>query len=698
MNAITHGSAITLLSLVTGSAGWRGNDGRLAGAIPHDADRLTPEDFAQTLRNLGLPVVDLGGRMDEIAASDTPCLFAGADGVIRAILEVRGDGSLLACRDDEAATAWIAPRPLEGRLIHVGRAERARPTLDAESLAEIVRSFRGQIGLLAAASFFITLLGFSTPLLIMVVYDRLIPARAGNLLVSLIVGMAGILAADMALRLIRGRALAWIGSRIEHRMGLALFRKLAAMPLDRLEKSDVEQQIARLKQFEGLRDVFTGPILNTLLDLPFTLLFLAVLWALAPNVGLLIVGLAVLFVLMTWITLPIQLRLNERSGRDRSAHQSLMLEAATHQREIQRLGMEKTWQERHHALVRGAAETTRKARQFGLVVQTLGQSIMMFAGVGAVVLGTEAALGGQMTFGALIAVMALVWKVLAPIQSLQASAAQVTGYLRSARQVERVLTLPEEMSRGPVRSHTKQFRGRLDLNGVSHRYGERADASLSGVSLTIQPGEFVVVCGRNSSGKSTLLKLIDGLYDPTGGSLQIDGIDYRQIAVDDLRAAVAYSPQDAELFHGTIAQNFRLAAPLATDDEIWSAIDRVGLRDEIAHLPEGLETRLTEAQRRDMSRATLRALTLARGLLKDAPVLLFDNPCDGLDDAVAAAFLDHLLTLRGSRTIVMVSDRPSHMKLADRLVFLDRGRVVVNDTGEPALRKINALYRSMRKS
>ncbi len=294
--------------------------------------------------------------------------------------------------------------------------------------------------------------------------------------------------------------------------------------------------------------------------------------------------------------------------------------------------------------------------------------------------------------------MALVWKVLGPLQSLQGAAAQVVAHLRSAAQVERVLALPEEMSRGPVRSHTKRFRGRLTLGGVGHRYSERSDPALSGVNLTVEPGELVVVCGRNSSGKSTLLKLIDGLYTPVAGSLQIDGIDYRQIAVEDLRAAIAYAPQDAELFHGTIAQNFRLAAPLATDDEIWAAIDRLGLREAVARLPEGIETRLTEAQRRNMSRAQLQALALARTFVRKAQVYLFDNACEGLDDAAADAFLAQVQALRGEHTVVMVSDRPSHMKLADRLVFLDRGRVVVNDTRDSGLRKINALYQSMRKS
>ena len=215
--------------------------------------------------------------------------------------------------------------------------------------------------------------------------------------------------------------------------------------------------------------------------------------------------------------------------------------------------------------------------------------------------------------------------------------------------------------------------------------------------VTIEPGELVVVCGRNGSGKSTLLKLIDGLHAPSAGSIRIDGIDYRQIAADDLRSAIAYTPQVGEFFHGTVLQNFRLVAPEVEEVEVRAALAAMHLEEEIGRLPEGLETRLSEDVRRQMSRATFQALVLARSLVRRGDLHLFDEPCSGLDGAREAAFLRRLQDLRGRRTVVMVSDRPSHFRLADRLVMLDRGRVVVNETGEAGLGKVRARFDAITK-
>ncbi|MGB3554899.1 MAG: ATP-binding cassette domain-containing protein, partial [Jannaschia sp.] len=348
------------------------------------------------------------------------------------------------------------------------------------------------------------------------------------------------------------------------------------------------------------------------------------------------------------------------------------------------------------ALIR-AASAARAARQVQHLTQTFGQTLMLAAGIGAVYLGTRSALQGDVTFGALIALIALTWKVLAPVQLLYASAHQIAGHFRSGRQVDAFLGLPEERRRGPSRNPHRWFQGALRLEGVTHRYAALSDPALVGVGASIAAGELVVVCGRNGAGKSTFLKLLAGLHSPTGGAILIDGIDYRQIASDELRDAVNYVPQSADFFHGSVLQNFRLAKPTATMDEVAAALEALGLGPTVERLPDGLRTRLSEEVRRTLPAGTLQAMSVARGLLRKRALYLLDEPCSGLDRFHEAAFCDRLDTLRRTSTVVMVTDRPSHFALADRLIFLDRGRVVVNDTGPEAQRKVRALYSSMRK-
>ncbi|MEM7669912.1 MAG: ABC transporter ATP-binding protein, partial [Pseudomonadota bacterium] len=404
------------------------------------------------------------------------------------------------------------------------------------------------------------------------------------------------------------------------------------------------------------------------------------------------------FVCSAFITVPIQTRLNQRAMSEREDLTALMLEAARQQRALERLGMGDVWTARCDAALERSASAARGARFVQHLSQVLGQTLMLSAGIGAVYLGTGSALANEISFGALIALIALSWKVLAPIQMLYTSAYQIAGHMRSGKQVNAFLGLAEERRTGPSRSSRRMFRGALRLEGVAHRYAPMSDPALSGVSMSIEAGELVLVCGRNGVGKSTLLKLLGGLHAPSNGAILIDGIDYRQIAVDELRDSIGYVPQITEFFHGSVEQNFRLVAAGATEAEIMDALDRMSLSQIIENLPEGLQTRLSEEIRRDLPSGTLQAMSVARGLLRDRPLYLLDEPCAGLDGPHEEAIWAHLETLRGRSTVIMVSDRPSHFALADRLIFLDRGRVVVNDTGTEALRKVRALYASMRRN
>ncbi len=694
MSVAAPSVALSHLTALVQATGWPGDTARLCEATPHLQANLTARDMTRSLENLGLSVQSIEGvRLRAIAASDCPCLFVPDAGTPLVILDVRETEILIA--GEVGQPAWVSAGSGRGCLISVDRtAVAARPD---ESLRDIVRSFRGTFALLVGISFFTGLLGFAAPVLIMVVYDRLIPTASVEFLWALVIGMAGVLATDIALRTIRGRSLAWMGAQIERRMGLALFRKLAVLPVDKVQATAVEQQIARLKQFEGLRGIFTGPLLTTLLDLPFILMFFTAICFLDLEIGLLILGLAATFGVAALVTVPSQTRLNARSAQEREVLSALMLEASTQQRSIQRFGLGKIWTERCEAALVRTATAARAARQVSHMGQIFGQSLMIAAGIGCVYLGTTSALSGEVSFGALIALISLTWKVLAPVQMLYSSAYQVAGHLRSGRQVETFLSLPEERRRGPSRSPYRRFRGTLRLEGVTHRYSAITDPALAGASVEIAAGELVVVCGRNGAGKSTFLKLLGGLHPPTNGSILIDGIDYRQIALDELRDSINYVAQTAEFFHGSVLQNFQLASPTATEEDVRATLEEAGLGPEVALLPEGLQTRLSEEVRRTLPTGTMQAMSVARGLMRNRALYLLDEPASGIGMDHEDALCQRLELLRGHRTVVMVSDRPSHFSLADRLILLDRGRVVINDTGPEALRKVRALYSSMRK-
>ncbi|MEM6891741.1 MAG: ATP-binding cassette domain-containing protein, partial [Pseudomonadota bacterium] len=422
------------------------------------------------------------------------------------------------------------------------------------------------------------------------------------------------------------------------------------------------------------------------------LIFLAVLAWIAPSIFLLISALIVIFFIVAVVSFPRQQSLNDEAARDKAALQAHIFETTQHQKDIQRLGLVTTWSWRNERLATRAASSGRSARQFQMVGQGLSQSLMAVAGVGSIAISTLAAIEGDMTFGALIAVMALVWKVLTPIVALHSGAPQFLGYIQSRKQVDRVLALPEERVRGAGQSHQKKLKGQVSVSNVTFRYSSTGAIAMSQVNLDIAAEEFVCLSGETNSGKSTLMSLVAGLYQTGIGSISLDGIDIRQIAVDDLRQSITYADGTGEHFYGTIYQNFRLSAPDITEREVTEAILNMGLKRELDAMEDGIHTRLTEAFRASMSDSTLRALALARSFARESSLYMFNNPSMGLDKHRQAALKSCLGAMhKAKKTVIIATNDDELMPLAHRFVLMQQGQIVIDDNGPRGLRKVKAV-------
>ena len=441
-----------------------------------------------------------------------------------------------------------------------------------------------------------------------------------------------------------------------------------------------------------MREAFTGQALGSLLDLPFVIIFLAVIAWIAPPIFLMICALILTFIVVAVASFPKQQALNSDAARDRAALQAHVFETTQHQEDIQRLGLSSNWRQRNAHLAARAAKSGRKARQYQMTGQGFSQTLMALAGVGSVAISTVAAINGNMTFGVLIAVMALVWKVLTPIVALHASAPQLFGYLQSRKQADRVLALTEEITRGAGQSHQKVLKGLISIANVTFRYSPAGTLAMSQVNLDITAEEFFCLAGETNSGKTTLMSLVAGLYQSSVGTIALDGIDIRQIPVDDLRQSITYANGANEHFYGTIYQNFRLAAPDITEESATQAIVDMGLKYELETMPEGIHTRLTEAIRASMSDSTLRALALARALARNSSVYMFNNHGVGLDRRRKEDLKTCLSNLKAThKTILLATNDEDLMPLVDRFVFMQQGQIVIDDRGASGLRKVKAI-------
>ncbi|MCC3860327.1 ATP-binding cassette domain-containing protein [Pseudemcibacter aquimaris] len=238
------------------------------------------------------------------------------------------------------------------------------------------------------------------------------------------------------------------------------------------------------------------------------------------------------------------------------------------------------------------------------------------------------------------------------------------------------MKLKTEVNPNPDNLSQREFGGHILMDRVSFRYRQGAEPALLGTSFEVLPNEMMAVVGPNASGKSTILKVILAMYQNQAGQVILDGMDIRQINPLVLRQNIAYVPQESRFFHGTIAQNLRLSHPTASDEELMEACDLANLTNDIEQLPEKLETRIGDHTVHGLPSGFKQRLSLARAFLKKAPILLLDEPGQTLDFEADKAFIDSLKKLKGTCTIIMVSHRPSHVKLCDKVLSMENGMVV----------------------
>jgi len=688
MISVREQDAQSLLHTLLTAGGWRSSDETILEALPHMTAELNQDDLRQTLENLRLPISEVRCRETEITKDECPALVLPDDGRAYVLLDRTDDGLVI----EKVGTRGEGTRGPTGNMVAVLRIElhhRRSAEQHATNVTDTLVTLRPMLPWLVAASFFANCLGLLTPLLIMAIYDRVIPTGSVDLLISMAIGVAVILATDFGLRSARSAAIAHVGRNMEKTLSVALFRKLMALPLQQMQKSDVHQQVARFRQFEGLRDVFTGQAMSSVLDLPFALIFLAVLMYIAPQVGLMTLCAVVVLVVISCVAIPMQQRLDADAEAANEASRAVLQDAVINQSAMVNLGLADTWQLRSAPLAEAAEHATRKARQFQTSTQSLAQTVSALAGLAAIVVSAQSALAGTLSFGALIAVIALVSKVIAPLHAMLASVPQILIYLKSRTQADRVLGLSEEFELGLENSHQKTLQGAIQFTNVTYRPDPLSQPLLNQVSFSGEPGELVVVMG-SVAGRTAFLDLINGLLTPLAGTIEHDTVDIRQIARDELRRSVSIMRHDSAFFYGTVAQNFRLGRAALTEEDMKDALAHAGLGGDIESLPDGLQTRLKDDAASVLPEYCLNALSLARSLARNASITLFSDPTNGLSPHSRNCFKSWLKLNKGRRTIYLATSDTSLLPLADRCLFLNDGRLVVNDTGAQGLKKMKA--------
>lgn len=516
-------------------------------------------------------------------------------------------------------------------------------------------------------------LSLSTSLFIMVVYDRVLPNEAIESLIALTVGVGIALIFDFLIKTLRAGFIDRAGQRADMVMGRRIFDQILDLQM-RARKGSTGALASTLREFETLRDFFTSATLVAVVDLPFILLFIGVIYLIAGPLAI-VPALAVPFVLLVGIGVqPILSRLAEKAFADGQSKQGVLVETLSGLETIKAAGAQRRMRARWEDSIARQSDHGLKSR----AVSQFAINATAFAQQGAQVMivfyGVFLITAGQTSMGALIAAVILTGRTLAPLAQLAQTLTRFNQARTSYRSLDALMKAESERPDGKNWIARPKFEGEIRFEDVSFAYPDQQVDALRGVNFTIRPGERVAILGRIGSGKSTVARLMLGLYQPRSGTVFLDGIDLRQIDPGDLRRNVGAVLQDIWLFSGTVRENIAIGAMRPRDAEIIEAAKIAGVEDFIRRHPAGYDMMLAE-RGEGLSGGQKQAITLARALLGRPPILLMDEPTSSMDAQNEAEVIARLKAETAGRTLVVVTHRPSLLELVDRVIVIDQGKV-----------------------
>ncbi len=531
-------------------------------------------------------------------------------------------------------------------------------------------------------------LGLATSLFIMVVYDRVLPNEAVESLVALTIGVSIALLFDFAVKTLRQLFIERAGQEADLRMGRRIFDHVLNLQMS-AKRGSTGGFANTLREFETLRDFFASASLVAIVDLPFILLFIGVIYLIGGPLAL-IPMIAVPLVLLIGIAVqPFLKRLSGQAFEESRSKQGVLIEAVAGLETIKASGaapmIRKRWEESVHQQST-VGRQGRAIQQFALNATAFAQQA---AQVSIVVYGVFLVGAGTISMGAMIACVILTGRALAPLAQLAQTMTRINQARTSYRALDQLMNMPSERPAGRHYLSRPTLEGKLRLQDVSFRYPEQITAALANINLTIEPGEKVALLGRVGSGKSTLARLLLGIYPPEQGAVLVDDTDLRQIDPADLRHNIGSVLQEAWLFSGTVRQNIAIGAHHPTDEQILNAAKLAGAHDFIARHPKGYDMPIGE-RGEGLSGGQRQLICLARALLGAPPILLMDEPTSAMDIQTEKEVIARLKAASTAQTLVVVTHRTSLLELVDRVVILDQGQIVADGPKAQVMRPVEA--------
>lgn len=536
------------------------------------------------------------------------------------------------------------------------------------------------------ASLLINIFTLASPLFVMNVYDRVVPNNATETLWVLASGVFVVFLFDVILRNLRSYFLDVAGKKVDVKLSAQIFERVMGIRMDSRPGS-VGAFSNTVQAFEFFRDFITSTTVTVLVDLPFVFLFIAIIFIIGGSIALIPLFMVPL-VIVVGIILQLPLRkLTEESYKQASEKQATLIESLGGIEAIKSVGAEGVMQRRWEAVVDMVSNTGLKLRRYSNLAVSFATFSQQITYVAVVIYGVYLIGEGDLSIGGLIACTILAGRSLAAMSQVAAILTRYHYSVTSLESLNKVMQMPVEREQSKDKLRRSRLKGSIQFKDVSFAYPDQQVPTLNNLSVNIKAGEHVGILGKVGSGKTTIAKLILGLYQPTDGTILIDNVEARQIDIADLRHNIGYVPQDIVLFYGTIKENIVFGKPAVEDSLIQRAATIAGVERFIANQPQGYDLPVGERGGL-LSGGQRQAVAIARSILYDPPILIFDEPSNSMDDGTESYIRNNLKDYIKSRTFILVTHKVSMLSLVERLIILDSGRVIADGPKEIVLQAL----------
>jgi ATP-binding cassette subfamily C protein LapB len=551
----------------------------------------------------------------------------------------------------------------------------------------VVQKSKGIYGEVLVASLLVNLFALVSPLFIMNVYDRVVPNQAVETLWVLSTGVMIVLVFDLLMKALRGYFIDVAGKRADILLSSRTFSKVLDIQM-KARPNSVGSFANNLQEFDGFREFFTSTTLVAIIDLPFVILFVLLIYS---------VGGVVAWVPLTAIPLivgvglvlqrPLQRLINDSFTESAQKH-SMLVEALTGLDTIKGIRAEGVMQRKWEAFNARIAKLGLKSRFLSLSAVNIAQIVQQLASVLVVITGVYQIMAGEMSVGGLIACTILTGRCLAPMAQVATILTRYHHSIAAYRSIDSIMSLPQERPEGHKFLNRPKLDGNIEFKSVTFAYREQQIPAVSKVSFTVDRGEKIAIVGRMGSGKSTLQRLILNFYQPDEGAILIEGTDIQQIDPTDLRGNIGYVPQDIMLFSGNVRDNITIGTPEANDASVLWATKLCGLDEFINQHPQGFDLQVGE-RGINLSGGQRQAIAIARALLNDPAILVLDEPTNSMDNTTELNFKDRLKQILSEKTLILVTHKSSMLTLVDRLIVLNEGKVVADGPKSDVLKALS---------